>query len=62
MRQIVSEFIATFALLLAILECILICEDVQLPGLTLAASSIVAGGAVTLLIMQFGTISGAHMN
>jgi aquaporin Z len=62
MRKPVAEFMATFALLFAILECILLCERAAIPGLTLVASSIVAGAAVTLLILQFGTVSGAHMN
>jgi aquaporin Z len=59
MRKYLSEFIATFLLLFAILETI-----VQAAGsaYALLLSSLVAGVGVTLLIYAFRKYSGAHMN
>lgn len=61
MIKYVSEFVATFTLLLAILESILLLANAD-PGMALAGASVVAGAAVTVLIYGFGKYSGAHMN
>lgn len=62
MNKYVAEFIATFTMLLAILEGILIAAESHSSTTTLITASIVSGGAVTILIYGFGKISGAHMN
>lgn len=62
MSKYVSEFIATYTLLLAILLSILISSRPESGGNTLVISSIVAGVGVTILIYGFGKLSGAHMN
>jgi len=59
MSKYISEFIATFTLLLAILEAILLTVESS-AGLFIV--SLVAGGAVTILIYGFRKYSGAHMN
>lgn len=59
MKKYVSEFLATFTLLLAILESILLSSE---SGNALIVSSLVAGVVVTVLIYVFGKHSGAHMN
>jgi aquaporin NIP len=59
MSKYVSEFIATFTLLLAILEAIVITAESS-HGLFIV--SLVAGLAVTILIYGFRKYSGAHMN
>lgn len=61
MSKYVAEFIATFTLLLAILVTVVIVTESS-PGVQLLANSIVCGGVVTLLILGFGKLSGAHMN
>lgn len=59
MSKYVSEFIATFTLLLAILEAILLTVTTN-HGLLIV--SVTAGAAVTILIYGFRKYSGAHMN
>jgi len=60
-KKVIAEFVATFIMLLLILEC-----AVRFPGshpqLDLFLASLVAGAAVTILIRVFGKVSGAHMN
>lgn len=59
MRKYISEFIATFTLLLTILAAISF-VPAGVDGLVFV--SLVAGGAVTILIYGFRKHSGAHMN
>jgi aquaporin Z len=59
MKRYVSEFIATFTLLLAILEAIVITAE-NSHGLLIVSA--VAGICVTILIYGFRKHSGAHMN
>ncbi len=59
MSKYVSEFIATFTLLLAILEAIILTTGSSY-GLVIV--SFVAGAGVTILIYGFRKHSGAHMN
>lgn len=61
MKKIIAEYVATFALLLAILEGAVLFHGSS-PGLNLFMASLVAGAAVTILIRLFGATSGAHMN
>lgn len=62
MTKYIAEFIATFTMLLAILEGILLAEPVGSSTLTLVVAAVVSGAAVTILIYGFGKWSGAHMN
>lgn len=62
MKKILMEFIATFLMLLAILESIAIAAGARSAMVTLLTSTIVSGAAVTVLIYIFGKRSGAHLN
>ena len=59
MSKYVSEFIATFTLLLAILEAIILTTE---SSQALLIVSLVAGISVSILIYGFRKLSGAHMN
>jgi aquaporin NIP len=59
MTKYVSEFIATFTLVLAILETIILTTNSS-QGLLIV--SLVTGACVTILIYGFRKHSGAHMN
>lgn len=59
MKKYISEFIATFLLLFAILEAIVFTAE---STHSLLVVSFVAGAAVTILIYGFRRLSGAHMN
>lgn len=62
MTRIVAEFVATFTMLLAILESIVLVSGQNSADATIITAAIASGGAVTILIYGFGKISGAHMN
>ena len=61
MKQILAEFFATFLMIFAVLECVIWFAGSD-AMLALGMVALVSGIAVTLLIVFFGKISGAHMN
>ena len=63
-RAIISEFVATAMLLLAIVGSGIMAERLcgGNTGLALLANALATGGALIALILAFGPVSGAHMN
>ena len=63
-RAIISEFVATEMLLLAIVGSGIMAERLcgGNTGLALLANALATGGALIALILAFGPVSGAHMN